>query len=276
MPLELFRGSQAPRRAVCGTCGCFRMMHGGVGAPSWWAYPHRVAFEEVSGHRVLLKSGPGNRGRSACGTTLVARLEVPRKTGLILRCAGKAGNPFQTTQGNRLSCRDREGRRGSDEAVPGPSVFPSRGPGLLGNFWGSHEGCHIPFRTSGRNRGLPLRRLRGQGPHLAKTWEPRGFSRVAAGFSSYGGDFHASSFVGPGKPNRPFDWRGKAGGCARVTVGPKRPLLGVCPGPNSPLTGRQGSRGCTPESPRESGLVSRGSQGLRSLLESQRGSLGAP
>ena len=29
----------------------------------------------------------------------------PRETGLILRCAGKAGNPFQTTQGNRLSCR---------------------------------------------------------------------------------------------------------------------------------------------------------------------------
>ena len=40
----------------------------------------------------------------------------------ILRCAGKAGNPFQTTQGNRLSCRDQEGRRGSEEAVPGPSV----------------------------------------------------------------------------------------------------------------------------------------------------------
>ena len=32
-------------------------------------------------------------------------IEFPRETGLILRCAGKAGNPFQTTQGNRLSCR---------------------------------------------------------------------------------------------------------------------------------------------------------------------------
>ena len=31
-------------------------------------------------------------------------------------------------------------------------------------------------RPSGRNRGLPLRRRRGQGPHLAKRWEPRGFS----------------------------------------------------------------------------------------------------
>ena len=63
----------------------------------------------------------------------VARLEFPREAGLILRCAGKAGNPFLTTQGNRLSCRDQEGRRGSDEAVPGHLVVPSREPGVSGN-----------------------------------------------------------------------------------------------------------------------------------------------
>ena len=57
---------------------------------------------------------------------------VPRPpyTAAASSCAGKAGNPFQTTQGNRLSCGDQEGRRGSDEAVPGPSVFPSRCPTL--------------------------------------------------------------------------------------------------------------------------------------------------
>ena len=180
----MLRGSQAPRRAVCGTCGCFRTMHGGVGAPSCCAFPHRVAFEEVSGPRVLLQSGQGNRGRSAWGTTRVARLEFPLETGLILRCAGKAGNPFQTTQGNRLSCRDQEGRRGSDEKVPGPSVFPSREHSMLGNFGGSHEGCQVPFRTSGLNMGLPLRRRSRQEPHPAKTLEPRGLSRVEAGFSS--------------------------------------------------------------------------------------------
>ena len=41
-------------------------------------------------------------------------------------------------------------------AVPGPSVFPSREPGVSGEFWGSQEGCQGPFRPSGRNRGLPL------------------------------------------------------------------------------------------------------------------------
>ena len=30
---------------------------------------HRVEFQEVSGHWVLIKRGPGNRGSSECGTT---------------------------------------------------------------------------------------------------------------------------------------------------------------------------------------------------------------
>ena len=38
---------------------------------------------DVLSTRVLLKSGPGNRGRSACGPTHVARLEFPRETGVL-------------------------------------------------------------------------------------------------------------------------------------------------------------------------------------------------
>ena len=147
----------------------------GCQCPFVLCLPPQGCFEDVSGHRVLLRSGPENQGRSACGTTLVARLEFPRESGLILRCTGKARNAFQTMQGNRLYCRDQEGRRGSDEVVPGPSVFPSREPGVSGNSWGSHEGCQVPYPTSGRSMGLPLRCRRGQGPHLAKTLEPRGF-----------------------------------------------------------------------------------------------------
>ena len=120
------------------------------------------------------------------------------------------GNIF-TTQGNRLSCRDQEGRRGSEEAVPGPSVFPSREPGVSGDFWGSQEGCQEPFRPSGRNRGLPLRRRGGQGPHLAKRWEPRGFSRVAAGVSSYDGDLSLPLGLALGSPIFPSGCEGKLG-----------------------------------------------------------------
>ena len=72
-------------------------------------------------------------------------LEFPRETSLILRFAGKAGNPFQTTQGNRLSCRDQEGRRVSDEVVSGTSVFPSSETGMLGNFWGRIKGAKYRF-----------------------------------------------------------------------------------------------------------------------------------
>ena len=66
----------------------------------------------------------------------------------------------------------------------------------------------------------------------------------------------------------PFGFRGGAGDCARVTAGQKRPNLGLCPGPNVPLQGPQGSQVCIPDSPRESGLVSKGSKGLRSPFES--------
>ena len=45
-----------------GTHGSLRTMHGGDSAPSCSAFTHRGAFEEWSGPRLLLKSGPGNRG----------------------------------------------------------------------------------------------------------------------------------------------------------------------------------------------------------------------
>ena len=61
-------------------------------------------------------------------------LEFPRETGLILRCAGKVGNPLQTKQGNRPTGRNQKGRRGSDEVVPGTSVVPSCETGMSRHF----------------------------------------------------------------------------------------------------------------------------------------------
>ena len=52
--MDMLGGSQAPRRAVCGTRGSLRTMHGGGSAPSCCAFTHRVAFEEGPGPRVLL------------------------------------------------------------------------------------------------------------------------------------------------------------------------------------------------------------------------------
>ena len=115
----------------------------------------RVAFEEVSGHRVLIKSGPENRCRSARGPSHMASLEFPPETGLILRCTRKAGNPFQRKQGNRLSCRDQEGRTGSDEAVPGLSVFPRGYPACRGAFGGRTKGVRYCFALQGGTWDFP-------------------------------------------------------------------------------------------------------------------------
>ena len=91
------------------------------------------------------------------------------------------------------------------------AIVTSGEPGVSGDFWGSQEGSHGPFRPSGWNRGLPLRRRRGQGPHLAKRWEPGGFSRVAAAFSSYGGDLSLPLGLALGSPIVPSGCEGKLG-----------------------------------------------------------------
>ena len=72
-------------------------------------------------------------------------LKFPHETGLILRCAGKVGNPFQTKQGNPPSFHNEEGRRGSDEVVPRTSVFPSSETSILGNFVGRVKGAYYRF-----------------------------------------------------------------------------------------------------------------------------------
>ena len=73
------------------------------------------------------------------------RLEFSRETGLILRRAGKSGNPFQTKQGNRPYFRDQEERKGSDEVVPGTSVLPLSETGKSGNFSGCIKGAKYRF-----------------------------------------------------------------------------------------------------------------------------------
>ena len=60
-------------------------------------------------------------------------------------CDRKVGIPFQTKQGNRPSCLNQEGRRGSDEVVPGTSVFLSSDTGMLGNFVGCIKGIKYRF-----------------------------------------------------------------------------------------------------------------------------------
>ena len=74
------------------------------------------------------------------------RLEFPRETSLILRCAGKVRNPFQTKQGNRPSRRDQEGIRGSEQAVHRTLVFPSSETRVSGNFCANIKVANYHFK----------------------------------------------------------------------------------------------------------------------------------
>ena len=105
----------------------------------------------TSSTRLYLKRCPGIRFLSRADREIgvfrnVApptrlHLEFLCETGLILRCDGNVGKPFQTKQGNQPSCRDQKGSRGSDKVVLGTSVFLSSETGMSGNFLGRIKGA---------------------------------------------------------------------------------------------------------------------------------------
>ena len=53
----------------------------------------------------------------------------------MLSYIGEGQDPVPDHAGESPLLSDKEGRRGSEEVVPGPSVFPSGEPGLLGDLW---------------------------------------------------------------------------------------------------------------------------------------------
>src|SRR5574341_1321209 len=101
---------------------------------------HRLECGEVSGHRVLSKGDREIGVLRNVEPPTRPRLECRPETGLILRCDRKVGNPFQTKQGSRPSCRDEEGRRGSKEVLPENFGVPLEGDRDVGALCGSHQG----------------------------------------------------------------------------------------------------------------------------------------
>ena len=148
-----------------------------------------LSSKRCTGNCVLIKRGPGNQGLRNVEPPTRPRLEFRRETCLILRCDRKVGNPFQTKQGNRPSCRDHEGRRGSEEVVLENLCVPLEADRYVGELCGSPQGCQVPFGPPIVNVGLLLRRCRGKELQLAMTGEPRRVYRDSAGFSSYDGEF---------------------------------------------------------------------------------------
>ena len=190
--------------------GSLRTMHGGGSAPSCCAFTHRVAFEEGSGPRVLLKSGLRNRGRSACGTTHVARLEFPRETGLILRGAGKAGNPFQTSQGNRISVAIRRGEGAQMKMCRDPRCCPRGNPACRGTFGGHRKAVRDCFALQGGTGTCletPSRARASACQEVGTTW----FFSSCGGILELQGDLSLPLGLALGSPIFPSGCEGKLG-----------------------------------------------------------------
>src|SRR5574341_808991 len=104
LPLEISPGREAACRAVFVACGFF---------PNDARKNCHFVLTSFTGGSS--ERGPGigllSRGDREIGVLRNVepptrpRLECLRETGLILRCDRKVGNPFQTKQGSRPSCR---------------------------------------------------------------------------------------------------------------------------------------------------------------------------
>ena len=149
LPLEVSPGREATCRAVFGTgvffpddaraSHCPFVLTSLVGWSSEWC--PGIGF---------LSSGDRGIGvlRNVKASTR-PRLECRRETGLILRCDRKLGKPFQTKQGSRPSCRDQEGRRGSEEVVPENLGVPLQGHRDAGELCGGAS--RVPSTVSTSN-----------------------------------------------------------------------------------------------------------------------------
>ena len=144
-------------------------------------------------------------------------------------------------------------------------MFPSGEPGVSGDFWGSQEGCQGPSRPSGRNRGLPLRRRRGQGSSSAPrrgSAEPRprptSWQDEAIARDGVSREVPCSALKGETVPDS-------------LPATPKSPPTRRVPPRGTPRV--PAPRGCIAGSPGESGLILCGGIELRlpiELLRSQR------
>src|SRR5574342_694629 len=144
LPLEMSPGREAACRAVFGT---------------WVFFPNdarkNCPFVLTSFTGWSSKRWPGigflSRGDREIGVLRNVepptrpRLECRLETGLILRSDRKVGNPFQTKQGSRPSCRDQEGRRGSEAMVPENLGVPLQGDRDAGQLCGAHQGAKYRF-----------------------------------------------------------------------------------------------------------------------------------
>src|SRR5574340_27292 len=163
---------------------------------------------------------PGERGRlSSCIWNLGFFPNDARKNCPFVLTAFTGGSSERCPGIGFLSRGAREiGVLRNVEPPTRPRLECLRGTGVIlrcdrevGALCGSHQGCQVPFRPPIPNVGLLLRHGSGKGLHLAMTGEPRGFSRVTAGFSSYDEEFRMPLVLAQASPIFHSSCEGKLG-----------------------------------------------------------------
>ena len=155
-------------------------------------------------------------------------LEFQCETSLLLGCDGKVRIPFQTSRGINPHVLIWRGE-GAQVKLCQKTRCSSRVRRVCqGTFFELHQVCQVPFRISRGNMGFLPRRCSGKGPQLSMTVEPRGFSQVGAGFSSYIRELREPLVVPQGSPISSRVVRG-SWGLLSSHCRTNRPHLGLCP-----------------------------------------------
>src|SRR5574337_446632 len=97
---------------------------------------HRREFGEVSGHRVLIKRGPGNRGPTECGTTHEATSGMSSWDRPHPEVRPEGREPLPDIAGESTLLSRSGGEKGLRGGGAGKPRCSSRGrPGFRGTLW---------------------------------------------------------------------------------------------------------------------------------------------
>src|SRR5574340_236286 len=144
LPLEMSPGREAACRAVFGTWGCFRTMHGKT-APSCGLH------SQAGVRRGVRASGSYQEGTGKSGSYGMWNHPRGHVWNVFVRPAsssgatGRSGTPSRQSRGVDPPVQIRRGERAQRRGCRKTSVFLSSETGISGNFVGRIKGAKCPF-----------------------------------------------------------------------------------------------------------------------------------
>ena len=154
------------------------------------------------------------------------------------------------------SRRPRGDRHSSRVEATNPLCSPVA-TGISWSSLGGLKGVKPPEAFGERSRDWSLGHAGDEGPHLAMPGESWGCSRAAAPVCAFSRGTTANSgclLCRPREVQSSIRVAKESWGLLSSDCRANRPHLGLCPEASVPLQGRQGSRGCIPDTPGETGI----------------------